>query len=591
MRRNFGWILTALLMMVAAGCGSDDSGSNNGFDPHENTQLDSGTDVLTDAGPQGSTSMGGPCTSDADCADGRCVQGEPFGGGYCTTVDDCQFDTDCPDGSSCLPSDQGPICANRCSDDSDCRDGYACQDSLASAYDVCSPVVEPAGLDDGEACAGDDDCRGGTCIPDPRWPGGYCTTLDCNTQEDCARGEQDNRCLTGGQGYNFCVRMCDTADDCRDGYVCQPVGGGEGFCAPDRSVQLGLDDTDAYPFDITCGLTPQNGEVAIDYDIAEDTVAYMVTPLARDGRRLTPTTIDLPDQSEISFGRDNDFQTIPSQLFGFINPIVTPVIDAFGDQLQAGAHTLHVRTDSQDICYYLLQENSYGTTIDFNIYLVGVPDMDAASAPDNPDMQAVLERFGDIYTQAGISLGDINYYDVTGEDAQAYQVVRSETDIQELVATTTRPDGDYDRVLSANIFFVRSMQLGGMGGGGGSAIGISEGIPGAAGLHGTPTSGVVFTSEYMGETAQTQSGETLDGNQLTGVVMAHEVGHYLGLFHTSEQYGQGYDPLDDTPQCSSGFPDNCPDLDNLMFPLAGTTHTTLSDGQVHTIKANPLTKE
>ena len=30
--------------------------------------------------------------------------------------------------------------------------------------------------------------------------------------------------------------------------------------------------------------------------------------------------------------------------------------------------------------------------------------------------------------------------------------------------------------------------------------------------------------------------------------MAHEVGHYLGLFHTSELFGAQHDALDDTPR-------------------------------------------
>jgi hypothetical protein len=34
-------------------------------------------------------------------------------------------------------------------------------------------------------------------------------------------------------------------------------------------------------------------------------------------------------------------------------------------------------------------------------------------------------------------------------------------------------------------------------------------------------------------------------------VMAHEAGHYLGLFHTTEQTGTTFDPLQDTPECPS----------------------------------------
>ena len=56
-------------------------------------------------------------------------------------------------------------------------------------------------------------------------------------------------------------------------------------------------------------------------------------------------------------------------------------------------------------------------------------------------------------------------------------------------------------------------------------------------------SGVVFTSDYMGGQQQDSSGELVDGNEFTASVLAHEVGHYLGLFHTTEQGGRDHDPL------------------------------------------------
>ena len=49
--------------------------------------------------------------------------------------------------------------------------------------------------------------------------------------------------------------------------------------------------------------------------------------------------------------------------------------------------------------------------------------------------------------------------------------------------------------------------------------------------------------------------------------------------------------VDDTPECRDGFPDGCPDLGNLMFPLARSQNAGLSPLQISVVRANPLSKE
>jgi hypothetical protein len=68
------------------------------------------------------------------------------------------------------------------------------------------------------------------------------------------------------------------------------------------------------------------------------------------------------------------------------------------------------------------------------------------------------------------------------------------------------------------------------------------------------------------------------------------MGHFLGLFHTTEMDSAAFDNLDDTLACTSGFPDSCPDLRNLMFPYAGVDHTQISPDQGRILQYNPLTK-
>ena len=98
--------------------------------------------------------------------------------------------------------------------------------------------------------------------------------------------------------------------------------------------------------------------------------------------------------------------------------------------------------------------------------------------------------------------------------------------------------------------------------------------------------------------------------QLLGETAAHEMGHQLGLFHTTEKEGTVFDILSDTPECSSSSQDNdsngtvnaeeCDEFGggNLMFwtswssasRSAGKKQETLSSHQQYVLKYSPIAK-
>ena len=531
---------------------------------------------------------GASCIETDDCLGDTCLPAPTWPGGYCTTTS-CGLGQCASQDGECVERPSGAsLCLKPCNPNiNQCRPDYECRVPAGAARPYCVPHdFEPEqGVADGEACTSDDACEGGSCITEADgWPGGFCTTIGCETRRDCARQGFDNRCYQNPRGENFCVRICTTGMDCRDEYICQMVGGGQGFCVPDPTEPLEEDFT-AYPFPITCE-DPGGQTYDVDYTIDPGTTSYMFTTVARDGRDLFATQATLPSGTLIDYGGSNAFQTITSQLFGAINPLVTPAVPQFGAQLEVGQHTLRLNTQSQDVCRYLLQESTPGTTLDMNIYFVGVPSVNSSTAANDPNIQKVLARFDQLYAPMGIQSGTVRYYDIGGQQAQQYQIIRSDNAIADLVRLSERPGPTYDEVLSINIFFVRAFAMQN------DAIGISQGIPGAAGLHGTRSSGVVFTSEFLGQTFIDQQGRTIDGDDYTGGVLAHEVGHFLGLFHTTESFGRGADPLQDTPRCArQDFPDGCADLTNLMFPFAGIDHTEVTPGQGFVIQSNPLTKD
>lgn len=555
-----------------------------GPDSTDDMQIDESTEL---------GEIGAACGNEFDCAQDICLETREWPGGYCSQSS-CNANSDCAGDASCLidgiTGRSQNTCVDTCTNDNECRGGYSCRDTR-QGYSACLSQDIPQGRSpDGEACDEASDCTGGSCIgEDQGFVDGYCTTAGCDTREDCARGpgdELDNRCLRG-QGQNFCVRLCSSSEECRDGYSCQDLGNGQGACFPGEDLVIN-DDIDAYPFDIACGLQPNgNGNITLNYDIDPSTTSYMVIPFARDLGQLRPVSIDQGANELVDFEGTHQFQAVTSQINGFTNPTVVPGAPQYSGQLQSGSHSFDLLTNSTDMCVYLFEESTPGTTIDVNIYLVGVPGVTAATAAENPNLQAALDAFDTIYAKAGVNIGTVRYLELTPEQTEDYKIIRSDAVLSQLVSLSARPGETTDDALSLNVFFVEAFAMEG------GAIGVSLGLPGPAGLHGTPSSGVIFTSEFLGgEVRDGFTGDFVDGNVYTGVVMAHEIGHYLGLFHTTETRGGSLEPLLDTPECQN-FNDtlNCPDINNLMFPLAGVTHQELSEEQASAIQANPLTKD
>ncbi len=82
--------------------------------------------------------------------------------------------------------------------------------------------------------------------------------------------------------------------------------------------------------------------------------------------------------------------------------------------------------------------------------------------------------------------------------------------------------------------------------GGSQPIGYAGGLPGPPPVDGVGATGVLCSV-----------GDYYAGGETTGVPLgltfAHEGGHYLGLYHTTERSGDGptdHDPIGDTPVCA-----------------------------------------
>jgi len=561
------------------------------FDP--DAGFPDATPPPVDAGPA-LLPHGAACRFAAECEGDTCLRASGWTGGYCTTLR-CADDLQCgrPEAACVTPDAPSiPLCADVCGPDDPCRDGYTCAPRGRATVCLPTPVV-PADRQDGDACTDDAQCLGGTCLRPPDWPDGHCTTLRCVDPADCATFPGvDNACvpdLLGTLGEaEWCARVCESFSDCREGYACVPLLGEAGLCLPDDAPAPPISMNEIAGLGMQCGLRSSGGRLNVDYSVSADSSSYMITVLSRDGRYVVPERITGPGRN-VDFRGDNAFQARMALSQGWVAPVLVPQTPGTVDQRAPGAHRFELSTRSQDVCWYLLEEATDGLTIDLNVHLVGLRGVTAANAASSQPLQAVLRALDTHLSQTGVRLGDVRYVDADASTARRFSILRARDDFPALMATSPEPGQGRDALLSLNLFFVRSIQFPD-----GGPIGISSGLPGPAGLHGTRASGVVSTAEFFGVTFENPivPGELVDGNEYTGLIIAHEIGHYLGLFHTTEIDGERHDPIADTPECSSrDFPLDCPDLGNLMFPIGVPGNIALTAGQAHTVRANPLSKD
>ncbi len=538
--------------------------------------------------------LGSACGVNQDCDSGTCLTN--LVGGYCSLLD-CAADADCGSGGRCFALEADPgtgegsgeagqsaatACFAGCTNDASCRFGYACTDvdggggaCIPSEADNRSPVRNPSGADDGQPCTVDINCKGGTCLREAEgYPGGYCTTLDCASVgcNSSATGTAD--CWVVAE-ETACFVSCTADGECRGGYGCIGGASGDGYCAP-RTDGAAPTTGGTEEIVVNCESTAVGGGRALTFDIAADTQAFAVVPFSQTSN-VRPSRLLLPDGSVgPNFDVDYAFLDVDPFLLEFIAPVFFPAAPQFDyvTEQGGGTYTLEVQTSDPEVCFYVLEKPAAGARIAVNVYFVGTTGLNAGNARSHSGFSAMMSSFERIYSGAGIELDELRLVDAASDVAERFQVIRDFNDLSRLVATGVDPGPSLEELLSIDVFLIDGFAVPQAPG----LLGASMGIPGVPGVHGSLGTGLVFTAEYLGSSAS-QVGQT----------MAHEIGHFNGLRHTSEHGGSEWDPLSDTSECSN--PERgaaCPDADNLMFPFSlGTNQEGVSAGQAAVLRASP----
>ena len=199
------------------------------------------------------------------------------------------------------------------------------------------------------------------------------------------------------------------------------------------------------------------------------------------------------------------------------------------------------------------------SVLPLNIFLANGITPTQATAANDANFQSMLTQLGQILGAQGITLGDIDYYDILsptfdniaqGEETQLFQVGGSATR------------------LRLNLFFVKQVWAG-------QLLGISGSIDGPKrqGDQGTGVCCLYFDAQPGAIAA----------------VAAHEVCHYLGLWHTVEVTG-AWDRINDTPNCPpTGTNASCSvEGGDLLMHWQANGGRVLSNGQGGVLRGHAL---
>lgn len=421
-----------------------------------------------------------------------------------------------------------------------------------------------------------------------------------------------------------CVLILSVAG-CLDGQ--SPDGGADGGASPDAGPRVVVEgaiavdpdtvppahiiDEDAHPDGVSAftigalGTGPDGVTGTLAIDVGADTRSISVLAFGAPGDVLIATEVVDPDGAlvlddaapvDLTETEQRVARGFPGQLFSPVRALPSSTSAALVLPA-ASAHPLREGVWRVRLGAFHVDESGSAplVTPTLSPVVVSVLFDERPRSEERHVLQIVLhvgvagiaaeDALTDPAIEAGV-LGLTSTFDAIGVDVVLADVVAIDDESLFTVALDddTCTGGDLDALFDSalvddgalHVFVIERFTCvvaGGIPVGEGIA-GIAAGIPGVAPVRRSTHAGVAVAHAFFG--AQPDA---------FPLVVAHEVAHFLGLFHTREQARTGVRPIADLiDDTADTFPEA---RANLMSPVAGDDDT-LTSGQAEIVRAHPL---